>query len=85
MHSAVGGLERILESAYLPACWSVCSPGAESLCLLDYSALHHHFCSCLAPAGKLNTFCHIQFDCVEAMERACQLTGSRKSSYHLFL
>lgn len=28
--------------------------------------------------GKLNTFCHVQFDTAAAMERACQLTGSRK-------
>jgi hypothetical protein len=28
--------------------------------------------------GKLNTFCHVQFDTTAAMERACQLTGSRK-------
>lgn len=27
--------------------------------------------------GKLNSFCHVQFDTVEAMERACQLTGSQ--------
>jgi hypothetical protein len=28
--------------------------------------------------GKLNAFCHVQFDSREAMERACQLTGSRE-------
>lgn len=31
-----------------------------------------------SPAGRLNAFCHVQFDSTEAMERACQLTGSRE-------
>lgn len=35
--------------------------------------------------GKLNAFCHIQFDSVEAMERACQVTGSQLMGRTLYI
>ena len=28
-----------------------------------------------SPAGRLNSFCHVQFDTVEGVERACQMEG----------
>lgn len=34
----------------------------------------------LSFAGRLNTYCHVQFETVEGMERACQLTGSSECS-----
>lgn len=35
--------------------------------------------------GKLNSFCHIQFDAREGMERACQLNGTDLMGRELFI